>query len=88
MDTVASPIPHRVLLLENHPLLRESLPALLHEQMPGLAMEQCSSVYGAIELLPRRTYDLVIFNVRMAGLSHFFLQHKHLSLHPLTPLIA
>lgn len=52
LDTVASPIPHRVLLLENHPLLRESLPALLHEQMPGLAMEQCSSVYGAIELLP------------------------------------
>jgi DNA-binding NarL/FixJ family response regulator len=88
LDTLASALPPRVLLLENHPLLRECLPALLKEQIPGIAMERCSSVYEAIQQLPFFTYNLVISNVRLAELGNFFLLREHRMLHSRTPFIV
>jgi DNA-binding NtrC family response regulator len=74
--------------MENDPRLRESLPALLREQIPDIIMQKCPSVYAAIEQLPLSRFDLVIFNVRLAGLGNFFLQQKHQMLHPYTPFIV
>lgn len=81
--------PPRLLIAESNPALLEQLPSVLGQHIPGIVMDVCSSLDGAIKKLPLIShYDMVVCNVGLAEVGKFFLLRQHQTLHPLIPFLV
>jgi DNA-binding NarL/FixJ family response regulator len=62
-------MPMKMLLVDDHPLLRGGMRFLLRSLDAGLEMDEASNCTEALELAAARSYDLVLLDLNMPGLN-------------------
>jgi DNA-binding NarL/FixJ family response regulator len=78
----------RVLLVDDHKVLRRGLRGVIEEDFPGTEFGEAENSYTALELIYSETWDLVLLDINIPGRNGFdVLQEiKHLS--PVTPVLV
>jgi len=61
--------PARILIVDDHGIVREGLVGILSGTPDGWALAQASSGFQAIELLRREAFDLALIDLSMPGMS-------------------
>jgi DNA-binding NarL/FixJ family response regulator len=59
----------RILLVDDHPLLRGGMRYLLRSLDAGLEMDEANNCNQALKLVAGRSYDLVLLDLKMPGLN-------------------
>jgi len=59
--------PMRILVVDDETVIRDALKRILDDQR--FLVETCSSGYGAIELLHKQDFDLIVTDLKMPGMS-------------------
>ena len=75
MVTVAR-VPPSILIAETNPYLVEALPSVLHQRIPDLRFDVCSTKDHITQHLLRAGYDTVISNVHLAGIKDCVLKRN------------
>lgn len=79
-----TPLPLRVLLVDDHPLLRDGLRVALLHHFAGLQIEEAGAATAALELIAANRPDLVLLDVNLPGANGLDLARQ---IHGLTPKI-
>src|SRR5690348_2595984 len=59
----------RILLVDDHAILRHGLKDILVREFPGAEFEEAETAQGALEKVWRRPFDVVLLDVTMPGRS-------------------
>ena len=57
----------RVLLVDDHPIVRQGISRILATEIPGLLLAEAIDGRSAIDQLRRNTFDLVLLDLVMPG---------------------
>ncbi|HEY4670336.1 MAG TPA: hybrid sensor histidine kinase/response regulator [Tepidiformaceae bacterium] len=76
-----------VLIVDDDPALLDALPRAVSLRMPGLNVTTAPSAYGALELIEKTDFDVVVTDIKMPGLDGLGLLEKINSIRPGTPTI-
>ena len=58
---------HRVLLVDDHPIVRQGISRILSTEIPGLQLAEAVDGRSAVEQLRRTPFDLVLLDLVMPG---------------------
>lgn len=61
----------RVLLVDDHEIVRRGLAALLRGELPGVELSEASTVAEGLEFIARQTFSLVVLDLNLPGRSGF-----------------
>lgn len=61
----------RILLVDDHEIVRRGLAALLRAELPGVLLSEASTVAEALELVAKETFCLVVLDLNLPGRSGF-----------------
>lgn len=76
----------RVLLVDDHEIVRRGLAALLRAELPGVVLSEASTVAEALELVAKETFSLVVLDLNLPGRSGFELLEQVASTLPVLVL--
>lgn len=76
----------RVLLVDDHEIVRRGLAALLRAELPGVMLSEASTVAEALELVAKETFSLVVLDLNLPGRSGFELLEQVASTLPVLVL--
>lgn len=77
----------RILIADDHDIVREGLKQLLLEEFQALHIEEAADTYSLIELAFAESWDLIISDVKMPGEGGFFALEKIKNKKPDIPVI-
>jgi DNA-binding NarL/FixJ family response regulator len=77
---------HRILLVDDHPVVRKGLAAILVEGLPGAAVSEASGGDEALALLVK-PFDVVVLDLTMPGRSGIDLLGEIKHRHPKLPVL-
>ena len=77
----------RILIADDHGVVREGLKRLLESTSPLWAVSEAGSGFQALELLRREAFDLAIFDLSMPGMSGLDLLRRVRADHPRLPVL-
>jgi len=80
--------PLRLLLVDDHPVLRAGLKALLLAEIDFLVNAEAATGFEAVEAVQRQTFDLVLMDVSLPGLSGGDATRQIKKLRPHLPVLA
>ena len=81
-------MPKKVLIVDDHLLVREGLAFLLKEACPGFCTEEAENGGEALKKIQRAHYDLVILDISMPGRDGLFVLKEIKKIRPRLPVIV
>jgi DNA-binding NarL/FixJ family response regulator len=78
----------RVLIIDDHKIVRSGLRQVITEHYPGTAFGEGGNSHEALELLHRQTWDLVLLDVNIPGRSGLEVLEEVKQLWPETPVLV
>lgn len=82
-----SPLPYRLLVIDDDPTLLAALPDALRFRLQGCVVDTADSPEGALQLVTGQAYDAIISDIRMPGMDGVALTMKIREVQPATPVI-
>ena len=82
MPPRASPSPARILVVDDEPLIRETLAEFLTSE--GFVVAACASAEEALEAAAERAYDIALCDIQLPGLDGLELLERLLKISPRT----
>lgn len=80
-------MPMRILLVDDHTILRSGLRRILEDEFPGLAVGEAGNADEALRSLRKGAWDLVLLDVSLPGRSGLDLLPEVKALHPHLPVL-
>ena len=77
----------RVLLVDDHKILRRGLRGVIEEEFPDTAFGEAESSQTALELIYGQTWDLVLLDVNIPGRNGFDILQEIKQVSPETPVL-
>lgn len=78
----------RILLVDDHPVVRHGIRTILMERMKGAEVGEASDASGALEQVGLSTWDLVVTDISLPGTSGLDLIKQIHHLHPSLPTLV
>jgi DNA-binding NarL/FixJ family response regulator len=78
----------RVLLVDDHKVLRRGLRGVIEEEFPGTHFGEAEDSQSALELIYNETWDLVLLDVNIPGRNGFDVLQEVKQLSPSTPVLV
>lgn len=78
----------RVLLIDDHKILRRGLRGVIEEDFPGAEFGEAENSQTALELIYGETWDLVLLDVNIPGRNGFDVLQEIKQLSPATPVLV
>ena len=70
-------MPMRILLVDDHTILRSGLRRILEDEFPGLAVGEAGNAEEALRALRKGAWDLVLLDVSLPGRSGLEIGRAH-----------
>ncbi|MGE3153597.1 MAG: response regulator [Nitrospiraceae bacterium] len=78
----------RILIADDHPLVRRGVMQILADEVPRAVIEEASSAPELLQLASRHTWDMVVLDLTMPGRSGLDALHELKELCPTTPVLV
>jgi len=77
-----------ILVVDDHPIVRHGIVQLLNKQPDLQCTGEADDANGALRLLREKTFDLVVLDISMPGLSGLDLARRVKTMHPNLPMLV
>ena len=77
----------KVLIIDDHPLVRRGLMETIHEEFPNAKVDQASDSQSGIELVWRENWDVILLDIAMPGRSGLDILKEMKQERPKTPVL-
>lgn len=84
----AAPQPLRILMADDHALIRKGLKQVLADEFPNSEIGEAGNAREALSLATKRPWDAVLLDITMPGQSGLDVLKQLKQLHPKTPILV